>query len=99
MTLGENIPSKFLLAVSGGADSAVLSCTCFEFRVSKFQNCTCQIIISEEKILILIKKVEDFCKKNNIKFHLKDVFGEEKSQMKSLQNWARELRDTFFFKF
>ena len=56
-------------------------------------------IISEEKILILIKKiVEDFLQKKNIKFHLKDVSEEEKTQMKSLQNWARELRYDFFFK-
>ena len=43
------------------------------------------------------KIVQDFCKKNNIKFHLKDVSEEEKTEMKSLQNWAREVRYDFFF--
>ena len=98
MTLGENIPSKkFLLAVSGGADSAVLS---HLFRVSgfEFQIAHVNYHFRGEDSNLDQKVVEDFCKKNNIKFHLKDVSEEEKSQMKSLQNWAREVRYDFFFK-
>ncbi len=68
--LGEDIFSKkFLLAVSGGADSMVLSHLFrffdsaqndkgLEFQVAHLT------IISEEKILIFDQKiVEDFCKK------------------------------------
>ena len=98
MTLGEDIPSKrFLLAVSGGADSAVLS---HLFRVSgfEFQIAHVNYHFRGEDSNLDQKVVEDFCKKNNIKFHLKDVSEEEKSQMKSLQNWAREIRYNFFFK-
>ena len=98
MTLGEDIPSKrFLLAVSGGADSAVLS---HLFRVSgfEFQIAHVNYHFRGEDSNLDQKVVEDFCKKNNIKFHLKDVSEEEKSQMKSLQNWAREVRYDFFFK-
>ena len=97
MTLGENIPSKkFLLAVSGGADSAVLS---HLFRVSgfEFQIAHVNYHFRGEDSNLDQKVVEDFCKKNIIKFHLKDVSEEEKSQMKSLQNWAREVRYDFFF--
>ena len=97
MTLGEDIPSKkFLLAVSGGADSAVLS---HLFRVSgfEFQIAHVNYHFRGEDSNLDQKVVEDFCKKNNIKFHLKDVSEEEKSQMKSLQNWAREIRYNFFF--
>ena len=97
MTLGENIPSKkFLLAVSGGADSAVLS---HLFRVSgfEFQIAHVNYHFRGEDSNLDQKIVQDFCKKNNIKFHLKDVSEEEKSQMKSLQNWAREVRYDFFF--
>jgi len=97
MTLGENIPSKkFLLAVSGGADSAVLS---HLFRVSgfEFQIAHVNYHFRGEDSNLDQKVVEDFCKKNIIKFHLKDVSEEEKSQMKSLQNWAREIRYNFFF--
>ena len=97
MTLGEDIPSKkFLLAVSGGADSAVLS---HLFRVSgfEFQIAHVNYHFRGEDSNLDQKVVEDFCKKNNIKFHLKDISEEEKSQMKSLQNWAREVRYDFFF--
>ena len=97
MTLGEDIPSKrFLLAVSGGADSAVLS---HLFRVSgfEFQIAHVNYHFRGEDSNLDQKVVEDFCKKNNIKFHLKDVSEKEKSQMKSLQNWAREIRYNFFF--
>ena len=98
MTLGEDIPSKkFLLAVSGGADSAVLS---HLFRVSgfEFQIAHVNYHFRGEDSNLDQKIVQDFCKKNNIIFHLKDVSEEEKSQMKSLQNWAREIRYNFFFK-
>lgn len=97
MTLGEDIPSKrFLLAVSGGADSAVLS---HLFRASgfEFQIAHVNYHFRGEDSNLDQKVVEDFCKKNNIKFHLKDVSEEEKFQMKSLQNWAREVRYDFFF--
>ena len=97
MTLGEDIPSKkFLLAVSGGADSAVLS---HLFRVSgfEFQIAHVNYHFRGEDSNLDQKVVEDFCKKNNIIFHLKDVSEEEKTEMKSLQNWAREIRYNFFF--
>ena len=103
--LGEDIFSKkFLLAVSGGADSMVLS-HLFRFLESaqndkglEFQVAHVNYHFRGEDSNLDQKLVEDFCKKNKIKFHLKDVSEEEKTQMKSLQNWARELRYDFFFK-
>ena len=103
--LGEDIFSKkFLLAVSGGADSMVLS-HLFRFFDSaqndkglEFQVAHVNYHFRGEDSNLDQKIVEDFCRKNKIKFHLKDVSEEEKTQMKSLQNWARELRYDFFFK-
>lgn len=103
--LGEDIFSKkFLLAVSGGADSMVLS-HLFRFLESaqndkglEFQVAHVNYHFRGEDSNLDQKLVEDFCKKNKIKFHLKDVSEQEKTQMKSLQNWARELRYDFFFK-
>ena len=103
--LGEDIFSKkFLLAVSGGADSMVLS-HLFRFLESaqndkglEFQVAHVNYHFRGEDSNLDQKIVEDFCKKNDIKFHLKDVSEEEKTQMKSLQNWARELRYDFFLK-
>lgn len=103
--LGEDIFSKkFLLAVSGGADSMVLS-HLFRFLESaqndkdlEFQVAHVNYHFRGEDSNLDQKIVEDFCKKNDIKFHLKDVSEQEKTQMKSLQNWARELRYDFFFK-
>ena len=102
--LGEDIFSKkFLLAVSGGADSMVLS-HLFRFFDSaqndkglEFQVAHVNYHFRGEDSNLDQKIVEDFCKKNDIKFHLKDVSEEEKTEMKSLQNWAREIRYNFFF--
>ena len=103
--LGEDIFSKkFLLAVSGGADSMVLShlFRFFDFSQNdkdlEFQVAHVNYHFRGEDSNLDQKLVEDFCKKNKIKFHLKDVSEQEKTQMKSLQNWARELRYDFFFK-
>lgn len=98
VSLVDDISSKkFLLAVSGGADSMVLA-HLFKIQNSKFQIAHVNYHFREEDSNLDQKLVEDFCKKNNIKFHLKDVSDEEKSKMKSLQNWAREIRYDFFFK-
>lgn len=103
--LGEDIFSKkFLLAVSGGADSMVLSHLFRFFNSSQngkgleFQVAHVNYHFRGDDSNLDQKIVEDFCKKNDIKFHLKDVSEQEKTQMKSLQNWARELRYDFFFK-
>lgn len=97
MELGGDISSKkFLLAVSGGADSMVLA-SLFKIGDLKFEIAHVNYHFRDEDSNLDQKIVEDFCKKNDIKFHLKDISEEEKSQMKSLQNWAREVRYDFFF--
>lgn len=87
---------KFLLAVSGGADSMVLL---HLFRVSglEFHVAHINYHFRGEDSNLDQKVAEDFCKKHHLKFHLKDVSEKEKSDMKSLQNWAREIRYDFFF--
>lgn len=95
--LTENILSKkFLLAVSGGADSMVLA-HCFKESGLQFEIAHVNYHFREEDSNLDQRLVEDFCKTHQIKFHLKDVSEEEKAKMKSLQNWARDIRYQFFF--
>ena len=93
---GNNPSKKFLLAVSGGADSMVLA-SLFEINHLKFEIAHVNYHFRGEDSNLDQKLVEKFCSDNNIKFHLKDISEEEKSNMKSLQNWAREVRYDFFF--
>ena len=96
--LGEDISSKtFLLAVSGGADSMVLS-SLFKMSNLKFEIAHINYHFRGEDSNLDQKIVEDFCTTNQIKFHLKDVSEEEKSKMTSLQNWARKIRYDYFFR-
>ncbi|MCX8533738.1 tRNA lysidine(34) synthetase TilS [Chryseobacterium luquanense] len=88
----------YLLAVSGGADSMVLAFLFNELRISgcKFQVAHINYKLrggdsdSDQKI------VEDFCKKNNVKFHLYEASQKDEKPENSIQLWARELRYRFF---
>ena len=96
--LEEDISTKkFLLAVSGGADSMVLT-SLFKICNLKFEIAHVNYHFRGEDSNLDQKLVENFCLENKIKFHLKDISEEEKLKMKSLQNWAREIRYEFFFK-
>ncbi len=97
MELGGDISSKkFLLAVSGGADSMVLA-SLFKICDLKFEIAHVNYHFRGEDSNLDQKIVENFCIKYDIKFHLRDVSEDEKLKMKSLQNWAREVRYDFFF--
>lgn len=87
---------KFLLAVSGGVDSMVLL-ELFQLTDLRFEVAHINYHFREEDSNLDRMLVEDYCTKNQIQFHLKDVSEEEKSRMKSLQNWARNMRYEFFF--
>ena len=96
--MGEDISSKtFLLAVSGGADSMVLS-SLFKMSNLKFEIAHINYHFRGEDSNLDQKIVENFCTTNQIKFHLKDITEEEKSKMTSLQNWARKIRYDYFFR-
>ena len=96
--LGEDISTKtFLLAVSGGADSMVLS-SLFKISNLKFEIAHINYHFRGEDSNLDQKIVENFCTTNQIKFHLKDITEEEKSKMTSLQNWARKIRYDYFFR-
>ncbi|MBP7173031.1 MAG: tRNA lysidine(34) synthetase TilS [Cloacibacterium sp.] len=87
--------SSFLLATSGGVDSMVLA---YLFQVSgfNFQVAHVNYHFRGEDSNNDQKLVEDFCAQYKIVLHIYDVSEEEKKKMKSLQNWARELRYRFF---
>ena len=89
--------AKFLLAVSGGVDSMVLL-NLFQVSGFEFQVAHVNYHFREEDSDLDQKLVENFCTNHDIQFHLKDISEQEKSGMKSLQNWARNLRYDFFFK-
>lgn len=89
--------AKFLLAVSGGVDSMVLL-NLFQVSGFEFQVAHVNYHFRGEDSNLDQKLVENFCKNHDIQFHLKDISEQEKSGMKSLQNWARNLRYDFFFK-
>jgi tRNA(Ile)-lysidine synthase len=76
--LGNNPSKKFLLAVSGGADSMVFAL--FEINHLKFEIAHVNYHFRGEDSNLDQKLVEKFCSENNIKFHLRDISEEEKSK-------------------
>ncbi|WP_374460734.1 tRNA lysidine(34) synthetase TilS [Chryseobacterium taeanense] len=85
----------YLLAVSGGADSMVMV-HCFNDLGLQFQVAHINYKLRGKDSDLDQKVVEDFCKKNNIKFHLYKVSDQDKKPENSIQLWARELRYDFF---
>ncbi|SDH53862.1 tRNA(Ile)-lysidine synthase [Chryseobacterium taeanense] len=85
----------YLLTVSGGADSMVMV-YCFNDLGLQFQVAHINYKLRGQDSDLDQKVVEDFCKKNNIKFHLYKVSDKDKKPENSIQLWARELRYDFF---
>ncbi|MDF2833315.1 tRNA lysidine(34) synthetase TilS [Chryseobacterium indoltheticum] len=88
----------YLLAVSGGVDSMVLAYLFNELRNAeiKFQIAHINYKLRGEDSDSDQKVVKDFCKKNDIKFHLFEVSEKDEQPKNSIQLWARELRYRFF---
>lgn len=80
----------YLLAVSGGADSIVLAYLFNELRNAeiKFQIAHINYKLRGEDSDSDQKVVEDFCKKNDIKFHLYEVSENDKQPEKSRFSFA-----------
>lgn len=87
---------KFLLAVSGGADSMVLL-KLFHQSGLEIQVAHINYHLRGEDSVEDQKTVEKFCRLNNIKLHIYEVSPEEKPE-NSVQIWARKIRYDFFFK-
>ena len=103
----ENLVSQpenqsYLLAVSGGADSMILTSLFLDFRdniknsETEFQVAHINYKLRGEDSDLDQKVVQDFCEKNHIKFHLYEVSEKDKKPEHSIQLWARELRYKFF---
>ena len=88
---------KFLLAVSGGADSMVMA-NLFIMLKLKFQIAHINYKLRGEDSNLDEKLVQNFCVKNGIKFHLYTVSEVDKKPENSIQLWARNLRYAFFDK-
>jgi len=88
----------YLLAVSGGVDSMVLAYLFNELRIAdyEFQIAHINYHLRGEDSNLDQKLVSDFCKKNDIKFHLYEVSEKDQQPENSIQLWARELRYRFF---
>lgn len=87
--------STYLLAVSGGADSMVLS-YCFNQLRLPFQIAHINYKLRGEDSDLDQKVVRDFCEKNSITLHVYEVSEIDKKPENSIQLWARELRYAFF---
>ncbi|MFC6269184.1 tRNA lysidine(34) synthetase TilS [Frigoriflavimonas asaccharolytica] len=88
---------KYLLAISGGADSMALLNL---FSASKF---TFQVAHVNYKLRGLESDldqelVENFCSQNNISLHIYEVSNKDEPPKNSVQTWARKLRYAFFKK-
>ncbi len=87
---------KYLLAVSGGADSMVLATLFFQSKL-KFEVAHINYKLRGDDSDKDQKVVEDFCVKNQIPFHLYIVSDKDNKPDGSIQLWARNLRYAFFF--
>lgn len=95
--LADNLDGKrFLLAVSGGADSMVLS-QLFKNSDFYFEVAHINYHLRGEDSVKDQNLVEEFCTKNNIRLHLFEVSQKEEMSGASIQIWARNLRYHYFF--
>lgn len=97
LLLADPHQSTFLLAVSGGADSMTLLYL-FQKTGLKFEAAHVNYKLRGKESDLDQKLVEDFCMKNEIKFHLYKVSEKDRKPKNSIQNWARDLRYAFFRK-
>lgn len=100
-SLHELIPNlkseRFLLAVSGGVDSMVLSTLCLKAGLS-FEIAHVNYHLREEQSDLDQFLVSEFCNAHNIPFHLYSVGPKDQKPQGSIQLWARKLRYDFFKK-
>ncbi|NAW51267.1 tRNA lysidine(34) synthetase TilS [Elizabethkingia argentiflava] len=87
---------KFLLAVSGGADSMVLSYLFLEAHIP-FEIAHVNYHLRGEDSNLDQWLVEDFCRQHSIEFHLYKVSDRDNKPKNSIELWARKIRYRFFF--
>lgn len=86
---------RYLLAVSGGADSMVLLNLCSNLELDlQVAHVNYGLRASESDLDQTL--VEKFCKGKNIVFHVYRVSESDKKPANSIQKWARDLRYKFF---
>lgn len=88
---------KFLLAVSGGADSMVLATLFLQLQL-EFQIAHINYKLRGKDSDDDEKLVDNFCKKNNIRLSTYRVTEKDHQPKGSIQLWARNLRYEFFNK-
>ena len=86
---------KFLLAVSGGADSMVLAHVFKDLNIS-FEIAHINYKLRGKDSELDKNVVENFCKKFNINFNLYEISSKDKKPKNSIQIWARQLRYNYF---
>ncbi|GAA5100197.1 tRNA lysidine(34) synthetase TilS [Chryseobacterium ginsengisoli] len=86
---------SYLLAVSGGSDSMVLTHIFKDLGIN-FQIAHINYHLRGEDSDLDQKVVQNFCEKHHIKFHLYEVSAKDQKPENSIQLWARELRYAFF---
>lgn len=86
---------KFLLAVSGGADSMVLAHLFLNLNLN-FEIAHVNYNLRNGDSDNDQNLVERFCEKHSVKFHLKSISVNDNRPENSVQLWARKIRYDFF---
>lgn len=86
---------KFLLAISGGADSMVLL-HLYKSLGLQFQVAHINYKLRDAESDKDQKLVESICEQNRIPFHLYQVSEKDNKPLNSIQDWARIIRYDFF---
>lgn len=86
---------KYLLAVSGGADSMTLAHIFKDLHLN-FEIAHINYKLRGEDSELDKSVVENFCKNFNINFNLYEISSKDQKPKSSIQVWARELRYKYF---
>lgn len=87
---------KYLIAVSGGVDSMVLLHIAITLGL-QVEVAHINYHLRGEDSNLDQSLVENFCKQHNLVLHVYEVSDLDQKPDHSIQNWARELRYTYFF--
>lgn len=87
---------KYLLAVSGGADSMVLAYLFMKARLN-FEVAHVNYHLREADSNLDEAVVKEFCTQHGFAFHRYEVSAKDNKPEKSIEMWARNIRYHFFF--
>lgn len=91
-----SIKKKYVVALSGGPDSVYL----LDNLIKKIDNkkiIACHVNYNFRPDSIIDENIcQEYCKKNNIKLIVKNIYEDYNNFQKNFEKWAREIRYNFF---